>query len=72
MIPLTIIVSDISFNTKVSLFNGSLSSCIFLMLNKLLTKNTKSGRVAAKAATRDIAPISVALVNDIDATGAIE
>ena len=40
-----------------------------LIINKLLTKNTKSGRVAAKAATRDIAPISVALVNDIDATG---
>ena len=71
-IPPTIIASAIIFSIKVSRSNGSFSSCIFRKLKKLLTKNTKNGRVAAKAATNDIAPISVARVSDIDATGAIK
>ena len=61
----------ITFSTKVSRSNGSFSSFIFSMLNKLLTKNTKNGRVAAIAATKDIAPSSVALVSEIDATGTV-
>ena len=43
-----------------------------MYLNTLLTNNTKNGRVAARAATNDIDLISVALVSEIDAIGAIE
>ena len=67
-----IIAKAIALSTKVSRSNGSFSSFTFSILNKLLTTNTKNGRVAAKAATKDIAPSSVALVSEIDATGAIK
>ena len=68
----TIMAKTITFRTRVSLSNGLFSSRIFGMLNKLLIKNKKNGLVAAKAATNDILPISVALVSEIDATGAIK
>lgn len=55
-------------STKVFLSSGSFKSCIFWILNKLVTKNTKKGRVAA---TKDITHISVALVSESDVAGAI-
>ena len=71
-IPPTIMAKATTFRTIVSLSNGSFRIRIFWMLNRLLIKNTKNGLVAAKAATNDIAPISVALVSEIDATVAIK
>ena len=71
-IPPTIMISAITFSIMVPFSSGSFSSLIFWMLNKLLTKNTKNGLVEAKAATKDIVPISVALVSEIDPNGAIK
>ena len=62
----------INFRINVSFFSGSFNSCIVFKLNTLLTNNTKNGRVAARAATNDIDLISVALVSEIDAIGAME